>query len=49
MNKIEKKIIAIGGVGVTPESDKSLDRFILDQLTNLKKNIGLLATASKDE
>ena len=48
MNKIEKKIIAIGGVGVTPESDKSLDRFILDQLNNLKKNIGLLATASKD-
>ena len=49
MNKIEKKIIAIGGVGVTPESDKSLDRFILDQLNNLKKNIGLLATASKDD
>ena len=49
MNKIEKKIIAIGGVGVTPESDKSLDRFILDQLNNLKKNIGLLATAGKDD
>ena len=49
MNKIEKKIIAIGGVGVTPESDKSLDRFILDQLNSLKKNIGLLATASKDD
>lgn len=49
MNKIEKKIIAIGGVGVTPESDKSLDRFILDQLNNLKKNIGLLATASEDD
>ena len=49
MNKIEKKIIAIGGVGVTPESDKSLNRFILDQLNNLKKNIGLLATASKDD
>ena len=49
MNKIEKKIIAIGGVGVTPESDKSLDRFILDQLNKLKKNIGLLATASKDD
>jgi dipeptidase E len=49
MNKIEKKIIAIGGVGVTPVSDKSLDRFILDQLNNLKKNIGFLATASKDD
>ena len=49
MNKIEKKIIAIGGVGVTPKSDKRLDRFILDQLNNLKKNIGLLATASKDD
>ena len=31
MNEIEKKIIAIGGVGVTPESDKNLDLFILSQ------------------
>ena len=36
MNKIEKKIIAIGGVGVTPESDKNLDHFILDQLKKQK-------------
>ena len=28
MNEIEKKIIAIGGVGVTPDSDKNLDLFI---------------------
>ena len=49
MNKIVKKIIAIGGVGVTPQSDKNLDNFILDQSKKIKKNIGLLATASKDD
>ena len=49
MNKIEKKIIAIGGVGVTPESDESLDRFILNQLKKTKNNIGFLGTASKDD
>ena len=48
MNKIVKKIIAIGGVGVTSQSDKNLDNFILDQSKKIKKNIGLLATASKD-
>ena len=31
MNKIVKKIIAIGGVGVTPQSDKNLDNIIIDQ------------------
>ena len=30
MSKIEKKIIAIGGVGFSPESDKKLDDFILN-------------------
>ena len=49
MNNIEKKIIAIGGGGFTHQLDQSLDQFILDQLNNLKKNIGLLATASKDD
>ena len=49
MNKIVKKIIAIGGVGVTAQSDKNLDSFILDQSKKIKKNIGLLATASKDD
>ena len=49
MNKIVKNIIAIGGVGVTPQSDKNLDNFILDQSKKIKKNIGLLATASKDD
>tara|TARA_Y100000992_G_scaffold68424_1_gene42621 strand:+ start:1926 stop:2615 length:690 start_codon:yes stop_codon:yes gene_type:complete len=49
MNKIEKKIIAIGGVGVTPESDESLDHFILNQLKKTKNNIGFLGTASKDD
>mgnify|MGYP006161045041 FL=1 len=49
MSKIKKKIIAIGGVGITPESDKSLDLFILNQLKNMKNDIGLLATASKDD
>ena len=49
MNEIEKKIIAIGGVGVTPESDKNLDLFILSQLKKTKNDIGFLATASKDD
>ena len=49
MNEIEKKIIAIGGVGVTPESDESLDHFILNQLKKIKNNIGFLGTASKDD
>ncbi|EDZ59795.1 peptidase E [Candidatus Pelagibacter sp. HTCC7211] len=49
MSKIEKKIIAIGGVGVTPESDESLDHFILNQLKKIKNNIGFLGTASKDD
>ena len=49
MNEIEKKIIAIGGVGVTPESDKNLDQFILGQLKKTKNEIGFLATASKDD
>ena len=46
MNEVEKKIIAIGGVGVTPESDKNLDLFILSQLKKTKNNIGFLATVS---
>ena len=49
MSKIEKKIIAIGGVGVTPKSDESLDHFILNQLKKTKNNIGFLGTASKDD
>ena len=49
MNEIKKKIIAIGGVGVTPESDKNLDQFILGQLKKTKNEIGFLATASKDD
>ena len=49
MNEIEKKIIAIGGVGVTPESDKNLDQFILGQLKKTKNEIGFLATASIDD
>ena len=49
MDEIKKKIIAIGGVGVSPESDKSLDLFILGQLKKTKNNIGFLGTASKDD
>ena len=49
MDEIKKKIIAIGGVGVSPESDKSLDLFILSQLKKTKNNIGFLGTASKDD
>ena len=49
MSKIKKKIIAIGGVGITPESDKNLDLFILNQLKKTKNDIGFLATASEDD
>jgi len=49
MSKIEKKIIAIGGVGVSPESDKELDNFILNHSKKVKNNIGFLGTASKDD
>ena len=49
MSKIEKKIIAIGGVGVSPESDKELDNFILNHSKKIKNNIGFLGTASKDD
>ncbi len=49
MSKIEKKIITIGGVGVSPKSDRSLDLFILSQLKKTKNNIGFLGTASKDD
>ena len=49
MSKIEKKIIAIGGVGVSPVSDKELDNFILNHSKKMKNNIGFLGTASKDD
>ncbi len=49
MSKIEKKIIAIGGVGVSPESDNELDNFILNHSKKMKNNIGFLGTASKDD
>jgi peptidase E len=49
MSKIENKIIAIGGVGVSPESVKELDNFILNHSKKMKNKIGLLGTASKDE
>ena len=49
MNKIKKKIIAIGGGGVTHHSDESLDQFVLDQSKKINNKIGFLATASKDD
>ena len=49
MKNIEKKIIAIGGVEVSPESDKELDNFILNHSKKMKNNIGFLGTASKDD
>ena len=36
-------------MGVTPESDKNLDQFILGQLKKTKNEIGFLATDSKDD
>ena len=49
MEKITKKIIAIGGGGFTHESDDTLDQFFLDQCSKKKIKLGFLATASKDE
>ena len=49
MEKITKKIIAIGGGGFTHESDDTLDQFFLDQCNKKKIKLGFLATASKDD
>ena len=49
MEKITKKIIAIGGGGFTHESDGTLDQFFLDQCSKKKIKLGFLATASKDD
>ena len=49
MNSIEKKIIAIGGVGISPESDEKLDLHILSHSGKNKNSIGFLGTASKDD
>jgi peptidase E len=49
MNKIEKKIIAIGGGGFTHQVDKSLDQFVIDQSKKINNKIGFLATASNDD
>ena len=49
MNSIEKKIIAIGGVGISPESDEKLDLYILSHSKKTENDIGFLATASKDD
>ena len=35
MNSAERKIIAIGGVGVSPESDEKLDLYILSHSKKL--------------
>ena len=49
MNKIEKKIIAIGGGGFTNQLDESLDQFVIDQSKKTNNKIGFLATASNDD
>ena len=49
MNSVEKKIIAIGGVGISPESDEKLDLYILSHSKKTENDIGFLATASKDD
>ena len=38
MEKITKKIIAIGGGGFTHESDDTLDQFFLDHVVKKKLN-----------
>ena len=49
MKKITRKIVAIGGVGFTHESNNTLDQFFLDQCSKKKIKLGFLATASKDD
>ena len=49
MEKITKKIVAIGGGGFTHESDNTLDQFFLDQCSKKKIKLGFLAIASKDD
>ena len=49
MEKIIKKIVAIGGGGFTHESDNTLDQFFLNQCSKKKIKLGFLATASKDD
>ena len=49
MDKIKKKIIAIGGVGISPASDEKLDLHILSHAKKTKNSIGFLGTASKDD
>ena len=49
MEKIIKKIVAIGGGGFTHESDDTLDQFFLDQCIKKKIKLGFLATASRDD
>ena len=49
MEKITRKIVAIGGGGFTHESDDTLDQFFLDQCIKKKIKLGFLATASKDD
>ena len=39
MDKIKKKIIAIGGVGISPASDKKLDLHILSHAKKIKNSI----------
>ena len=48
MEKITKKIVAIGGRDFTHESDDTLDQFFLNQCSKKKIKLGFLATASKD-
>ena len=49
MEKITRKIVAIGGGGFTHESDDTLDQFFLDQCIKKKIKLGFLATASRDD
>ena len=49
MEKIIRKIVAIGGRDFTHESDDTLDQFFLDHCSKKKIKLGFLATASKDD
>ena len=46
MNKVQKKIVSIGGGGFTHQTDESLDDFVLNQSDIKNAKIGFLAKST---